>query len=275
MHPILFSLPWSLPRFGPITVYTYGVLLAAAYLLGLQLAMVRARKRNLDATRVMDLGIYIIISALIGAKLLLLVTDFQTFRNNPAELFSLFRSGGVFYGGLILAVAVALVYIRRVGLPLWATTDVFAPGIALGHVVGRFGCFFAGCCWGKPTTLPWGITFTDPFAAANVGTPLNQSLHPTQLYEAGAEFLILALLLGTEQKGKPFAGRTFWLYMLLYAVSRFIIEFFRDDPRGMVGVLSTSQFISVILAPLAVGMLVYLGQQAAPAPGQRSRKKAA
>jgi len=268
MYPRLFEL-------GPITVYTYGVLLAAAYLLGLQLAMVRARKRNLDATRVMDLGIYIIISALIGAKLLLLVTDFQTFRNNPAELFSLFRSGGVFYGGLILAVAVALVYIRRVGLPLWATTDVFAPGIALGHVVGRFGCFFAGCCWGKPTTLPWGITFTDPFAAANVGTPLNQSLHPTQLYEAGAEFLILALLLGTEQKGKPFAGRTFWLYMLLYAVSRFIIEFFRDDPRGMVGVLSTSQFISVILAPLAVGMLVYLGRQAAPAPGQRSRKKAA
>jgi phosphatidylglycerol:prolipoprotein diacylglycerol transferase len=275
MHPILFSLPWSIPRFGPITVYTYGVLLAAAYLLGLQLAMVRARNRNLDATRVMDLGIYIIISALIGAKLLLLVTDFQIFRSNPAELFSLFRSGGVFYGGLILAVAVALVYIRRVGLPLWTTTDVFAPGIALGHVVGRFGCFFAGCCWGKPTTLPWGITFTDPFAAANVGTPLNQSLHPTQLYEAGAEFLILALLLGTEQKGKPFAGRTFWLYMLLYAVTRFIIEFFRDDPRGMVGVLSTSQFISVILAPLAIGMLVYLGRRAAPAPGQRSRKKAA
>jgi phosphatidylglycerol---prolipoprotein diacylglyceryl transferase len=275
MYPRLFELPWSIPRFGPITVYTYGVLLAAAYLLGLQLAMVRARKRNLDATRVMDLGIYIIISALVGAKLLLLVTDFQTFRSNPAELLSLARSGGVFYGGLILAVVVALIYIRRIGLPLWTTCDVFAPGIALGHVVGRFGCFFAGCCWGKPTTLPWGITFTDPFAAANVGTPLNQSLHPTQLYEAGAEFLILALLLGTENKGKPFAGRTFWLYMLLYAVSRFVIEFFRDDPRGMVGVLSTSQFISVILAPLAVIMLVYLARHAAPAPRQRSRKKAA
>jgi phosphatidylglycerol:prolipoprotein diacylglycerol transferase len=275
MYPRLFELPWSIPRFGPITVYTYGVLLAAAYLLGLQLAMVRARKRGLDATRVMDLGIYIIISALVGAKLLLLVTDFQTFRSNPAELLSLARSGGVFYGGLILAVVVALIYIRRIGLPLWTTCDVFAPGIALGHVVGRFGCFFAGCCWGKPTTLPWGITFTDPFAAANVGTPLNQSLHPTQLYEAGAEFLILALLLGTENKGKPFAGRTFWLYMLLYAVSRFIIEFFRDDPRGMVGVLSTSQFISVILAPLAVIMLAYLARQATPAPRQSSRKKAA
>jgi phosphatidylglycerol---prolipoprotein diacylglyceryl transferase len=275
MYPKLFELPWSIPRFGPITVYTYGVLLAAAYLLGLQLAIVRARKRNLDGTRVMDLGIYIIISALIGAKLLLLITDFQTFRNNPAELFSLFRSGGVFYGGLILAVGVALVYIRRVGLPLWTTCDVFAPGIALGHVVGRFGCFFAGCCYGKPTSVPWAVTFTDPFALANVGTPLNTPLHPTQLYEAGAEFLILLLLLGTERKGRPFAGRTFWLYMLLYAVSRFIIEFFRGDERGAVGVLSTSQFISVVLAPLAVAMLVYLSRQAAPAPGQRARKKAA
>ncbi len=275
MHPKLFELPWSIPFLGPITVYTYGVLLAAAYLLGLQFAIVRARARQLDATRVMDLGIYIIISALVGAKLLLLVTDFQTFRHNPAELLSLARSGGVFYGGLILAVAVALWYIRRVGLPLWTTCDVFAPGIALGHVVGRFGCFFAGCCFGKPTNLPWAITFTDPFAAANVGTPLNQPLHPTQLYEAGAEFLILVLLLGTERFGRRFAGRTFWLYMLLYAVSRYVIEFYRGDERGNVGPLSTSQFISVILAPLAVVMLVYLARHfVAPAP-ERARKKVA
>src|SRR5437763_11608872 len=198
MYPRLFEL-------GPITVYTYGVLLAAAYLLGLRLAMVRARNRGLDATRVLDLGIYIIISALVGAKLLLLITDFQTFKNDPRELVTLARSGGVFYGGLILAVSVALWYIRRVGLPLWTTCDAFAPGIALGHVVGRFGCFFAGCCYGKPTTVPWAITFTDPFAAANVGTPLNMPLHPTQLYEAGTEAVILALLLATERKGKPFA----------------------------------------------------------------------
>src|SRR6266581_6048957 len=114
MYPRLLEL-------GPITVYTYGVLLAAAYLLGLKLAMVRASKRGLDASRVLDLGIYIIISALVGAKLLLLVTDFQTFRADPAELFNLLREGGVFYGGLIVAVAVALFYIRRVGLPLWTT----------------------------------------------------------------------------------------------------------------------------------------------------------
>ena len=264
MYPRLFE-------FGPITVYTYGVLLAAAYLLGLKLAMTRAQKRGLDHNRVLDLGIYIIISALIGAKLLLLVTDFSTFRHDPRELLTLARSGGVFYGGLILAVVVALWYIRRAGLPLWTTCDVFAPGIALGHVVGRFGCLFAGCCYGKPTTRPWGITFTDPFAAANVGTPLGVPLHPTQLYEAGAELLILAVLLLTERRGRPFPGRTFWLYMLLYAVSRFIIEFFRGDDRGTVWMFSTSQFISILLAPLAIVMLVYLARIQPPVPERKKR----
>jgi phosphatidylglycerol:prolipoprotein diacylglycerol transferase len=267
MYPRLLEL-------GPITVYTYGVLLAAAYLLGLKLAMVRAQALNLDHTRVLDLGIYIIISALLGAKVLLLITDWRTFTSSPGELLTLVRSGGVFYGGLIVAVAVSLWYIRRVGLPLWTTCDVFAPGIALGHVIGRLGCLFAGCCYGKPTSLPWGITFTDPFAAANVGTPLNTPLHPTQLYEAGAEALILIILLATESRGRRFAGRTFWLYMLLYAVSRFIVEIFRGDPRGNVGIFSTSQFISVLLAPLAVAMLVYLSRARVPAPTQ-ARKKAA
>jgi len=266
MHPRLLEL-------GPVTVYTYGLLLAAAYLLGLQLARVRAARRGLDANRVLDLGIYIIISALVGAKLLLLVTDWSSFKSDPSELLTLARSGGVFYGGLLLAVAVALWYIRHVGLPLWTTCDVFAPGIALGHVVGRFGCLFAGCCFGKPTTKPWGITFTDPFAASNVGTPLGVPLHPTQLYEAGAELVILLLLLWSERKGRPFAGRTFWLYMLLYAISRFVIEFYRGDDRGMVGPLSTSQFISVLLAPLAIVMLAWLARSAEPEP-TRVRKAA-
>lgn len=269
MYPRLLEL-------GPVTLYTYGVLLAAAYLLGLRFAMVRARARGLDSTRVLDLGIYIIISALVGAKLLLLVTDFGTYTSNPRELLSLARSGGVFYGGLILAVIVALWYIRRIGLPLWTTCDVFAPGIALGHVVGRFGCFFAGCCFGKPTDVPWAVTFTDPFAQANVGTPLNVPLHPTQLYEAGAEALILLVLLATESRGRRFAGRTFWLYMLLYAISRYIIEIYRGDlGRGTVfDVFSTSQFISVLLAPLAVIMLIYLSRRSAPEPKQ-ARQRAA
>ena len=269
MYPELFSL-------GPITVYSYGVLLAISYLVGLWLAMRRARAWGLDANRVLDLGIYIIIAALIGAKLLLLVVDFDQFRQSPADLMSLARSGGVFYGGLILAVLVAFWYVHKHRLPLWTTCDVFAPGIALGHLTGRLGCLAAGCCYGRPTSLPWGITFTNPLAAANVGTPLGIPLHPTQIYEAGAELLILVVLLATEKRGRPFPGRTFWGYMFLYAVSRYIIENYRGDPRGTVfGIFSTSQFISLVLAPLSLAMLVWLSKTAPTTPQEMQRRRTA
>lgn len=254
MYPRLLEL-------GPLTVYSYGVLLAAAYLLALYLTVRRARQFGLDGDRVLDLGIYIIISALVGAKLLLLVVDFNYFRRQPAELWTLARSGGVFYGGLVLAFLVGLWYMRKHRLPVWTTADAIAPGIALGHVVGRMGCLLAGCCYGKPTTLPWGITFTDAFAATNVGTPLHVALHPTQLYEAGAELLILCGLLAFERRGRRFSGRTFWAYILLYAVSRFAIEFFRGDPRGANFGFSTSQLISLALAPVAVVMLIALARR--------------
>jgi phosphatidylglycerol:prolipoprotein diacylglycerol transferase len=266
VYPELFSV-------GPITVYSYGVLLAASYLLGLWLAMRRAKQWGLDPSRVLDLGIYIIIAALIGAKLLLLIVDFDQFSRSTADLLSLARSGGVFYGGLILAVAVAFWYVIKHRLPLWTTCDVFAPGIALGHVTGRLGCLAAGCCYGRPTELPWGITFTNPLAAANVGTPLGIALHPTQIYEAGAELLILLFLLATERRGKPFAGRTFWGYMFLYAISRYIIEIYRGDPRGEVLGVSTSQFISLVLAPLSIVMLVWLSRTSPETPQQMPRRR--
>ena len=253
MYPELFSI-------GPFTIYSYGVLLAASYLLGLRLAMWRAKKWGLDANRVLDLGIYIIIAALVGAKLLLLVVDFDQF-SRPQELLTLARSGGVFYGGLLVAVAVAFWYIARHKMPFWTTCDVFAPGIALGHVTGRLGCLAAGCCYGKPTDMPWAIVFTNPLAQANVGTPLGIPLHPTQIYEAGAALVILGLLLATENRGRRFPGRTFWSYMFLYAVSRYIIEIYRGDPRGTVlDIFSTSQFISIVLAPLSLGMLFWLSR---------------
>ncbi len=251
MHPILFEI-------GSWPVYAYGVLLAAAYLAGLQLAVVRARRAGLDSAKVMDLGIYLIIAALVGAKLMLVIVDFDYFRSNPAELLSLVRAGGVFYGGLILSFATGLYLVRRYRLPVWASADIYAPGIALGHVVGRLGCLLAGCCYGRPTDLPWGLTFTSPVAAANVGTPLGVPLHPTQLYDAGAELLILIVLLAFERRGRPFPGRTFWLYILLYAISRFLVEMFRGDPRGMVFDMSTSQFVSLLVLPIALVMLIRL-----------------
>jgi phosphatidylglycerol:prolipoprotein diacylglycerol transferase len=278
VHPRLFDIgPFNIFShvIGPLTVYTYGVLLAAAYLLGLQLAIHRARKAGLDSGRVLDLGVYLVIAALVGAKVLLLAVNYSYFRTHPAEMFVLARSGGVFYGGLIGATIVAFWYIRRHALPLWTTCDMFAPGIALGHVIGRLGCLAAGCCYGIPTTRPWGITFRDPFAALNVGTPLNVPLHPTQLYEAGAELLILIWLLAIERRGRPFPGRTFWGYMLLYAISRFIIEFYRGDERGIIMGVSTSQFISLILAPVSVIMLIVLSRRSPSTGPVRAARRAA
>ena len=156
-------------------------------------------------------------------------------------------------------------YLWRHRMPVWTTTDVFAPGIALGHVVGRLGCLFAGCCFGRETSVPWAITFHSEYARDNVGTPFGIPLHPTQLYEAGAELLILGILLFTEKKGRPYPGRTFWSYMLLYGISRFIIEFYRGDVRGTVPVLSmllsTSQFVSLLVVPISIVMLVVLSRK--------------
>jgi phosphatidylglycerol:prolipoprotein diacylglycerol transferase len=255
MYPILFEI-------GDWPVYAYGVLLAVAYLVALQLAVYRARQRGLDGTKIMDLGIYLIIAALVGAKLMLVVVDFKYFVRQPAELLSLVRAGGVFYGGLIAALVVALWLVRRYGFSIWTAADLFAPGIALGHVIGRLGCLLAGCCYGRPTSMPWGITFSNPVSAANVGTPLGIPLHPTQLYDAGAELLILLILLVTERRGRAFPGRTFWLYMLLYGISRFVIEFYRGDDRGMMWGLSTSQIVSVVAVPVALVMLSRLRTRA-------------
>ena len=268
MHPVLFEV-------GGFPVYTYGVMLAAAYLVGLQVALVRARARGLKADRIMDLGIWIIVSALVGAKLMLLVVEWDTYSRSASDLLTLVRSAGVFYGGLVAAVAMALFYLWRHRMPIWSVTDVFAPGIALGHVIGRLGCFFAGCCFGRETSVPWAITFNSEYAARNVGTPLDVPLHPTQLYEAAAELMILAVLLVTEGRKRPFPGRTFWGYMLLYGVSRFVVEFFRGDSRGMVGVISTSQFVSLLIVPVSIGMLIYLSRRHHPAPTVAARQRAA
>jgi phosphatidylglycerol---prolipoprotein diacylglyceryl transferase len=265
VHPILFNA-------GPITIYSYGVLLASAYLLGLWLAVRRARAAGIDGNRIMDLLIWVIIAALVGAKALLFLVDFRHFTSSSQEFMTLLRSGGVFYGGLIAAIVVCIWQLKKHRLPLWPSADLFAPGIALGYTVGRLGCLMAGCCYGKPTDVAWAVTFTDPAANFNVGTPLNVALHPTQLYESGAGLVILIALLLLEKRPGHFAGRTFWSFSFLYAVLRFIIEFYRGDDRGMVfNALSTSQFISIVLAPLSIFMLWYLSRPARPAEAEAPR----
>ncbi len=244
---------------GPITVHSYGLLLALAFIAGIWLASSLARKEGLNPDSIWNMGLIIIFSALVGAKVLLFLSDFSYYSQNPREIFSLstLRSTGVYYGGLLLALAASAWYLRKTQLPAWKVADLCAPGIALGQAIGRLGCLSAGCCYGKPTTLPWGITFTSRYAFDNVGVPLNTPLHPTQLYESVGTFLLFVYLMWRLGR-RHFTGQIILEYLLIYAGLRFVIEFFRDDERGFVlhGLLSTSQFIG-ILTILAAAVAFY------------------
>jgi phosphatidylglycerol:prolipoprotein diacylglycerol transferase len=282
MYPRLFTIP-SFELFGrnvgPLTLHTYGVLLAVAFLLGLWMASRQARREGLDAARVSDLAVYVLIAGLVGAKLLLLVVEWDYYSRYPKELLSIFQSGGVFYGGLIAAFPVAWWYLRRHRLPGWRVADALAPGVVLGQAVGRLGCLAAGCCYGRPTSEPWAVTFRDIYATRTVGTPIDIPLHPTQLYESAAALLILVVLLWMAPR-KRFHGQVVLSYVALYAVARFVVELFRGDAsRGMVfdGLLSTSQFLSLILlvAVAIVAPAVYRRQAIPRASGAGKDEKPA
>ena len=253
MYPELF-------RIGDFTVHAYGVLLATAFLLALVVAARLGARDGLPRERIYDLGLWLLLSAIVGSKLLLLLVE-PEYRAQPLRLLSLdfLRSGGVFYGGFIAAVLTAFVLVRRYRLPWWRTADAFAPAIALGQSVGRQGCFAAGCCWGKPTAMPWGVEFTER-AREVTGVPAGVHLHPTQLYESFAALAIFALLLWLHRR-KKFDGQIVLLYGALYAAMRFTNEFFRDDPRGdLLGLtsltgLSTSQLISLLIGAASVALL--------------------
>ncbi len=226
MFPKLISI-------GDFFLPTYGVLVALGFLAGMWIASRLARRSGLDPESVTNLAVYCAISGLVGAKLLMILSDLGRFGRNPAEIFSLdtLRAGGIFHGGVIVALAVAYFYTRRKRLPALKTADAIAPGLALGHAIGRLGCFAAGCCWGQQCDRSWAVTFTDPEASEITGVILNTPLHPTQLYEFAAELLIFAILY--LRYGKPHrAGAIVGLYLVLYPAARFLVEFFRHHSQA-------------------------------------------
>jgi phosphatidylglycerol:prolipoprotein diacylglycerol transferase len=251
---------------GPYAQPTYGVLLAVAFLAGLWVAYWQAKRAGLDASRIADMAVYVLIGGLIGAKLMLVAVDYRYYTSNPRELFSLFQSGGVFYGGLLGGLAVAFYFARRYKLPVWPTADALAPGVVIGQCIGRLGCFAAGCCYGRAANVPWAVTFTDIYAARNVGTPLDVPLHPSQLYESLATLVIFALLIWLAPR-KKFSGQVVLAYVALYSVARFVLEFFRGDAgRGYVGPLSTSQAVAIVLVVLAGVLYLRLRKSETAAP---------
>lgn len=251
MHPILI-------KFGPLTIYSYGFFVAIGFLLATIYAMREAGREGVEPQKVSDLAFYLIISAIIGARLLFIIIEPHDFMENPSEIFKIWKGGLVFYGGFITALITGIWYVKRKGMPLWKTADILAPAIALGQSLGRIGCFSAGCCYGKETDAPWAVTFTDTKSLARLGVPL----HPTQLYESALDLGIFLFLI-SYKKRKSFEGQLIWLYTLLYAVVRFIVEIFRGDPRGSAfsGLLSTSQIIGIAMASVAVVMIAKLSRK--------------
>ena len=255
--------------FGPVTIHTYGLLLALAFIAGIWVTSRNARREGLNPDSIWNMGLIVIFAALVGAKILLFFSDYTYYSQNPREIFALstLRSGGVYYGGLLLALAASALYLRKASLPAGVVADLAAPGIALGQSIGALGCLSAGCSYGKPTNLPWSITFTDRYAYDNVGVPLNTPLHPTQVYEAIGMFLIFAYLMWRLQR-KRFSGLIILEYLMLYASVRFAVEFFRDDDRGFVlqGLLSTSQLIGIVTFFASAGIFYFLRRRPREVP---------
>lgn len=242
MRPILFQI-------GGLPIYTYGVLVATGVLIGVYFARKQAPRAGLDPEKIWNLGIYTILVSLLLAKIWLVFSEWDYYSTHTREIFSIqtFQSGGTFYGGIVGAILTIVLYTHYQKMSLLSVMDIGVTGLALGHSIGRLGCFAAGCCYGKPTALPWGITFTNPVAAQIAGTPLGVHLHPTQLYEAFAEFLNFLILIWLGRR-QSFRGQMIGTYFLLYGFERGTIEFFRGDPgRTMMfhDSLSLMQIVSV------------------------------
>lgn len=238
MHPYLIQI-------GGFSVPTYGVLVALGMAAALWITTKLAKRDGLKPDVVANLAIYCAFAGIIGAKLFMFLFDWREYWANPSEIFSraTLQAAGVFQGGLLLALIVAYFYMKMMGLPWLRTADVFAPGISLGHAIGRLGCLMAGCCFGRECSMPWAITFHNEAARALSDTPINVPLHPTQLYESIGDLAIFAFLYWRNGKAhRP--GEIIGLYLALYSALRIVVEFFRFHEQNTVVGLSLTQWIS-------------------------------
>lgn len=252
MHPIIWRITETL------AIKSYGIAIAAAFVVGILLTARHARKIGLKFNDFVDMGFWVVIAAIVGARVFYILFNLPAYLKNPVAIVKIWQGGLIFYGGLFAAVLAAIIFMRRRGIPVWLGGDLIAPQIALGYAVTRLGCFLNGCCFGRPTELPWGVAFPPDcgagryiaqltFVAMFSGQPVAEiRLHPVQLYAAAANLVIFAILLLAWRR-RRFDGQIFWGYLLLYPVYRFVIEFFRGDNEPLLLNLTVAQIMSVVL----------------------------
>lgn len=249
---------------GPVVIHSYGLFVALGLMLALIVTLLIAKAQGTAPQQVMDMAFVMILSAIIGSRLMYVVTHHAYYRSHLVDIFKIWQGGLVFSGGLITVVGVMIWYLKRRRLSFWEMGDLWAPGVALGQAVGRIGCFMAGCCYGQPTDLAWGVVFTNPQSLG----PLNVPLHPTQWYASLMGFLIFVVLLLLNSK-KKFEGQVFIWFLILHSTARLLIERFRGDERGMIPgtEMSVTQLVATLLLLAAVALLVRKAGRRTPPSG--------
>lgn len=244
---------------GGFTIYSYGVMLGIAFLTALFLAYRRAKTVGIEPQVIVDTGIIILIGSLVGAKLFYILGHLDKALSDPEWLLQTLRVGGVFQGGLIVAVILSVSYLYWKKQPVWLIADIAAPSIAIGQAIGRLGCFAAGCCFGKPvdpSEVPWAVTFGRN-TVGRAGEVFGVYRHPTQIYESLLMVVIFAILIILSRYRK-FDGQVFWAYVVLYSLARGgIVEWFRGDHGPVFLGLTGQQLISVFTLTFGIIMLVF------------------
>lgn len=254
MHPVLIEIPW----FNALKVHSYGVMVALGFLAALWWIRRQSRIEGLPGPKMLDMAFLMLLMALVGSRIAYIVVEWEYFLRHPSHVIRVWEGGLVFYGGVLACIPTAWIFLKRNRLSFWKVSDVFMPGVALGHALGRIGCFLAGCCYGGQCDVHAWYAVVFPKVSGGLAPP-GVPLYPSQLMEAAAEFLIF-LFLAWKSRKKAFDGQILLLYLILYAILRYGIEFFRgDSERGFIVApwLSTSQFISLILLVGAVIALIY------------------
>jgi phosphatidylglycerol:prolipoprotein diacylglycerol transferase len=255
MHPFLIDAVVFGHRFR---LPTYGLLLAIAFSTGYVLTLKRAIRNSISPKHIENLFLITILGSIFGARFFhIFFEEFSYYSRHPEKILAIWEGGYTFYGALLTSIFLIWLYLRWKKLSFLQIMDMISPGAALGLFIGRMGCFFAGCCWGRPSSMPWAVAFNAPDTLSSSG---NIAVHPTQVYEALSGLLIFIFLNWRFTK-KKYEGQIFLEALSLYSVARFAIEFFRgDDYRGYLfgGFISYSQFISLAILPLALsGMYLY------------------